>query len=77
MAVADAHTAGARPFARSDYIAKFRTLTEGLISDTEAKRFLALIENLAALDAKGVRELNVRLDTAQLIDANASRKGIF
>ncbi len=77
LAVADAHPAGAKPFARSDYIAKFRTLTEGLISDIEAKRFLSLVENLTALDAKGVRELNVRLDAAQLIDANASRKGIF
>ena len=30
MAVADAHPLGARPFARPQYIAKFRTLTDGI-----------------------------------------------
>ncbi len=77
LAVADAHPAGAKPFARADYIAKFRTLTEGLISEAESNRFLGLVQNLAALDAKGVRALNVTLDAAKLIDANATRKGIF
>ena len=77
LAVADAHPAGAKPFARADYINKFRTLTEGLISDAEAKRFLGLVENLAKLDAAGVRALNVTLDAAKLIDANATKKGIF
>ncbi len=77
LAVADAHPAGAKPFARADYINKFRTLTEGLISDAEAKRFLGLVDNLSKLDAAGVRTLNVTLDAAKLIDANATRKGIF
>ena len=77
LAVADAHPAGAKPFARADYINKFRTLTEGLISEAESTRFLGLVQNLAALDAKGVRMLNVTLDAAKLIDANATRKGIF
>lgn len=77
LAVADAHPAGAKPFARVDYINKFRTLTEGLLSEAESKRFLGLVQNLAALDAKGVRMLNVTLDAAKLIDANATRKGIF
>ncbi|MCD6074545.1 MAG: 2-methylcitrate dehydratase [Rhodospirillales bacterium] len=77
LAVADAHPAGAKPFARADYVHKFRTLTEGLISAAEAERFLALVQNLAALDADGVRALNVTLDAAKLIDANAARKGIF
>jgi 2-methylcitrate dehydratase len=77
LAVADAHPAGAKPFARADYIQKFRTLTEGLISAAEAERFLGLVQNLAALDADGVRALNVTLDAAKLIDANATKKGIF
>jgi len=77
LAVADAHPAGANPFARTDYVNKFRTLTEGLISDAEATRFIGLVENLNKLDAAGVRALNVTLDAAKLIDANASRKGIF
>jgi 2-methylcitrate dehydratase len=77
LAVADAHPAGAKPFARADYIGKFHALTEGLISMTEAERFLGLVQNLDKLDAAGVRGLNVTLDAAQLIDANVSRKGIF
>ena len=34
IAVADAHPAGARPFAREQYIAKFRTLADGVIAAT-------------------------------------------
>ena len=77
LAVADAHPAGAKPFARADYIGKFKTLTEGLISATESQRFLDLVQNLSSLDAAGVQALNVTLDAAKLIDANATRKGIF
>ena len=77
LAVADAHPAGARPFARADYIAKFKALTEGLISEREARRFIDLAENVAALDARGLAELTVRLDQAALVDAGANRKGIF
>ena len=77
LAVADAHPAGAKPFARADYVNKFRTLTEGLISANEAQRFIGLVENLSKLDAAGVRALNVTLDAAKLIDANATKKGIF
>ena len=32
LAVADAHPAGARPFAREQYVAKFRTLADGVIA---------------------------------------------
>jgi 2-methylcitrate dehydratase len=77
LAVADAHPAGAKPFARADYIGKFQTLTEGLISAAESKRFFDLVQNLDKLDAAGVKALNVTLDAAKLIDANATRKGIF
>ena len=37
--VADAHPAGKRPFGRKEYIKKFKTLTQGLITQKEAKRF--------------------------------------
>ena len=33
--VADAHPAGARPFERKQYIEKFKTLTQGIISEKE------------------------------------------
>jgi 2-methylcitrate dehydratase len=77
LAVADAHPAGARPFARADYVAKFRTLTEELVSETEAQRFLDLAQNVGALDARALAELTVRLDPKALVDAGANRKGIF
>ncbi len=77
LAVADAHPAGARPFARADYIRKFRTLTEGLITEREASRFLDRAQDISTLDAKYVRELNVQLDAAALVDARTTKKGIF
>jgi len=77
LAVADAHPAGAKPFARADYIRKFRTLTEGLISEREASRFLDRAQDLVTLDAARVRELNVQLDGAALVDTRAGKKGIF
>ncbi|GAA3202419.1 hypothetical protein GCM10020255_107760 [Rhodococcus baikonurensis] len=40
LAVADAHPLGARPFARDQYVAKFRTLAEGVIEPSEQDRFL-------------------------------------
>lgn len=56
-AVADAHTAGARPFARQQYIAKFRTLTDGIIDMTVQDRFLAAVTRLPELDAAEVCDL--------------------
>ena len=40
LAVANAHPLGAKPFARADYLSKFRTLTDGIITAREANRFL-------------------------------------
>ena len=51
IAVADAHPAGARPFAREQYVAKFRTLAEGLIDPADQDRFLDLASRLPELDA--------------------------
>ncbi|MEM6495082.1 MAG: MmgE/PrpD family protein, partial [Pseudomonadota bacterium] len=41
MAVANAHSLGARPFGRADYIRKFKTLTDGILDPSESERFLA------------------------------------
>ena len=59
IAVADAHPLGARPFARADYVRKFRTLAEGVLTPAEADRFLGLAERLPTLTAAEVGELNV------------------
>ncbi|KWV61058.1 2-methylcitrate dehydratase [Bradyrhizobium macuxiense] len=57
IAVADAHPLGARPFARPQYIAKFRKLAEGVIAQGEQDRFLAAVERLSSLKAGELGEL--------------------
>ncbi len=59
IAVADAHPLGARPFARADYVRKFRTLADGVLADAEIERFLGLAERLPELGAAEVAELNI------------------
>src|SRR3546814_9329805 len=51
IAVADAHPRGAHPFAGADYIAKFRSLTDGLVEPTEAERFLRSVEHTSELQS--------------------------
>ncbi|MEU8632756.1 MmgE/PrpD family protein [Amycolatopsis sp. NPDC048633] len=73
IAVADAHPAGARPFAREQYVAKFRTLAEGVIEEADQDRFLDTVSRLAELTADEVRELAL----LATIDATPATKGIF
>ncbi|CAO5248770.1 MmgE/PrpD family protein [Frankia sp. AgKG'84/4] len=51
IAVADAHPLGARPFARAEYVAKFRRLAEGVLSTEEQDRFLDAAVRLPQLGA--------------------------
>ncbi|TXK17195.1 MmgE/PrpD family protein [Homoserinibacter sp. GY 40078] len=59
IAVADAHPLGARPFARAEYVHKFRTLADGILEAEEIERFLALATRLPELRADEVAELTV------------------
>jgi len=59
MAVANAHPLGATPWKRADYVGKFRSMTEGLIEDAEAKRFLEACEALPMLKAGELHRLLV------------------
>jgi len=77
IAVADAHPLGTRPFARADYLRKFRTLTEELISKEESRRFVQAAERLPALDATGMAGLNVVLPAGRLACAERDNRGIF
>jgi 2-methylcitrate dehydratase len=77
IAVADAHPLGAKPFGRADYIGKFQTLTEDLISADESKRFLNLVQRLPQLTAAEVCELNVGLPSNKLTCATRDQRGIF
>jgi 2-methylcitrate dehydratase len=57
IAVADAHPAGARPFARDQYIAKFRALADGVIAPGVLDRFLDAVTRLPELDAAELADL--------------------
>jgi 2-methylcitrate dehydratase len=73
----NAHSLGARPFQRPDYEGKLRTLTEGLVEESEVQRFLALVEDLPNLDPGEVRALNVVVPEERLEDGFSERVGII
>ena len=73
IAVADAHPLGARPFAREQYITKFRTLAEGLVAPEEIERFLDTVQRLPELKAGELGQLNI----AAAVELEKSPKGIF
>ncbi|HUN94988.1 MAG TPA: MmgE/PrpD family protein [Bradyrhizobium sp.] len=75
FAVADAHPLGARPFARPQYIAKFRGLADGVIVSAEQDRFLALVERLPKLKSEDLAALTFSVDPARLGTTKSS--GIF
>ena len=76
IAVADAHPLGARPFARADYIRKFRTLAEPVLEEAEIERFLDLAQHLPELSVDEVRELNI-IAKPGLLDGIESPRGLF
>lgn len=77
MAVANAHSLGARPFRREDYIRKFKTLTEGIITPKESGRFLDLVQRLPRLGPDDLPGLNVQLDPPNLDRNTRDTRGIF
>lgn len=76
IAVADAHPLGARPFAREDYIRKFRMLAEPVLEAAEIERFLALAERLPELTPEEVAQLTTVAKPGVLAGAPAP-KGLF
>ena len=74
MAVANAHTLGATPWARANYIGKFRMLTEGLLDHAEAERFLEVAQRLPSLRADELAGLNIAMPAGSLA---ARVRGIF
>lgn len=75
LAIADAHPFGARPFARPDYIKKFRTLAEGVVSEAEQARFLATVERLTELSPTELTGLNFVAEPGKL--GQPAARGIF
>ncbi len=76
ITVADAHPAGARPFARREYIAKFERLADGVVSAAERRRFLDLAARLEALDAAALAGLTPAADLLDLA-VEPDGRGIF
>ncbi len=74
--VADAHPSGKRPFGRAQYIEKFKTLTNGIISKTESNRFLNLVSNLKNLRSKELKGLNIEI-SQKFKKRKAKKKVIF
>ena len=67
IAVADAHPLGARPFARADYINKFRTLADGILPEAEIERFLGVAQRLPELAAAELGGLNLVTDLSDIV----------
>lgn len=59
IAVADAHPLGARPFAREQYIEKFRSLATDILGKSEVDRFLDVAQRLPELKAEEFGQLNI------------------
>jgi 2-methylcitrate dehydratase len=76
IAVADAHPLGARPFAREDYVRKFRLLAEPVLEADEIERFLELVQRLPELSADEVQQLTIVAKPGVLASAPAP-KGLF
>ncbi len=77
LGVANAHSLGARPWTRPDYIRKFETLTEGIITPEESTRFLEIVQNITDLEANDLFQLNVQLDSLELRCSKRDNRGIF
>src|SRR5579872_1285675 len=67
MAVANAHPLGARPFARADYLRKFESLTGGVLTPQESRRFLSAAQDLGALRAGDLHSLNLAVPAETLL----------
>ena len=72
---ADAHTYGARPFKRKNYIKKFLTLTEGILDKKESYRFLKTVQDLKNLKSGQLGKLNIEVRKSKL--KRNLKKGIF
>ncbi len=72
---ADAHPYGARPFKRENYINKFLTLTEDIISKNESNRFLKTVQNLRKLKSGQLNKLNIEIKKSKLM--RNFKKAIF
>ncbi len=76
LAVADAHPNGAQPYVRDDYVAKFRTLADGIVEGSEIDRFLDAALGLGALGNGELDALGIEV-AAEVRDPVPPRTGLF
>ena len=76
IAVADAHPLGARPFGRAEYVAKFRTLADGVLDDAEVERFLDVAQRLPELGGDELAGLTLTAPPG-LLATVTTPEGIF
>lgn len=76
IAVADAHPLGARPFARPQYVEKFRALATDVLGEAEVERFLDVAQRLPSLRADELAGLTL-VAPAAVLDAVRSPEGLF
>lgn len=76
IAVADAHPLGARPFARADYVRKFRELAAPVVAEREIERFLSIAERLPDLRADELGGLTFEAKPG-VIPTLSKTEGIF
>jgi 2-methylcitrate dehydratase len=74
IAVANAHPLGATPFGRDDYLHKFKSLTDHIVSQQEGDRFLQFATRTADLLPGQLHQLNVVLPAGSLREGGP---GIF
>ena len=72
---ADAHPYGSRPFKRENYIDKFNTLTDKIVSKKESVRFLKDVQNCRNLKNGQLHKLNIELSKKSL--KRNKKTGIF
>ena len=61
LGIADAHPNGRRPFTRSNYIEKFKSLTDGIITISESRKFLRNVQNLKKLSSRDIQKINIEV----------------
>ena len=72
---ADAHPYGARPFKRENYIKKFKTLTDKILTKKESQRFLKVVQNLKKIKSGHLDKLNIVISNKKIKRNN--KKSIF
>ncbi|MDA0336203.1 MAG: MmgE/PrpD family protein [bacterium] len=73
----NAHSLGAHPFTRPDYVRKLHTLGEDIAGAAEIERFLALVDRLPELTPAEVRQLNMVVPAERLEACGENRVGIM